>query len=112
DMAKFIEYSTGMDITAEDLMRIGERIYNLERLFNIREGIGKDQDRLPIRFTDEPLPEGPAKGQVVELDKMLPDYYKLRGWDWETGYPTEEKLKELGLLNEAEKYNLISRRNG
>ncbi len=111
DMARFIAYSTGMDMNAENLMRIGERIYNLERLFNLREGIGKDQDRLPKRFTDEPLPEGPAKGQVVELDKMLPDYYKLRGWNWETGYPTKEKLQELGLLEEAEKYNLVSRGN-
>ncbi|MCG3223105.1 MAG: aldehyde ferredoxin oxidoreductase C-terminal domain-containing protein, partial [Candidatus Heimdallarchaeota archaeon] len=112
DMARFIDYGTGMELNAEDLMRIGERIYNLERLFNLREGIGKEQDRLPKRFTDEPLPEGPAKGQVVELDKMLPDYYKLRGWDWETGYPTKEKLRELGLLEEAERYNLVSRRNG
>jgi len=112
DMAKFIDYSTGMDLNAENLMRIGERIYNLERLFNLREGIGKEQDRLPKRFTDEPLPEGPAKGQVVELDKMLPDYYKLRGWDWETGYPTKKKLLELGLLEEARKFNLVSRRNG
>jgi len=111
DMARFIEYGTGMDLNAEEIMRIGERIYNLERLFNLREGIGKEQDRLPKRFTDEPLPEGPAKGQVVELDRMLPDYYKLRGWDWETGYPTKEKLLELGLLVEAEKYNLVSRGN-
>lgn len=43
---------------------------------------------------------------------MLPDYYKLREWDWETGYPTKEKLQELGLLEEAEEYNLVSRRNG
>jgi len=107
DMALFITYATGWEVDEKEILRIGERIYNIERLFNLREGMTKDQDWLPDRFTKEPLPEGPAKGQVVELDKMLPEYYKLRMWDWETGYPKEEKLKELGLLKDAKKYGLI-----
>ncbi len=107
DMAKFISYATGMKIDADDVLKIGERIYNLERLFNQREGMGEKQDYLPKRFTDEPLPDGPAKGQKVELDKMLPEYYALRKWDAETGYPLKEKLEELGLLEMAERFDLI-----
>ncbi|NTU82389.1 MAG: hypothetical protein HGA45_23955, partial [Chloroflexales bacterium] len=51
---------------------------------------------LPYRMLHEPLPDGPAKGKVVELDQMLPEFYRIRGWD-EKGYPTKEKLQELGL---------------
>jgi aldehyde:ferredoxin oxidoreductase len=109
DMTLFVNYVTGMDLSPDDLMKIGERIYNLERLFNLREGIGKKEDNLPERFTKEPLPEGPAKGQYVELEKMLPEYYKLRKWDWITGYPEEILLKELEILDLAIKYNLVKR---
>ncbi len=109
DMSKFLTYATGIDFSPEKLMLIGERIYNLERLFNLREGIGKEEDRLPSRFTDEPLPEGPAKGNFVELDKMLPDYYRLRQWDFETGLPSVALLKKLNLLSEAKKYDLVTK---
>ena len=108
DMALFISYTTGMLISPEELMLIGERIYNLERLFNLREGIGKEEDKLPKRFTDEPLPEGPAKGQYVELDKMLPEYYNRRNWNFETGLPKLSLLKKLNLLKQASAYNLVS----
>ena len=57
---------------------------------------GSTEDTLPYRMLHEPLPDGPAKGMVVELDKMLPEFYKLRGWD-EKGVPTKEKLLELEL---------------
>jgi len=107
DMAKFVSYASGLDFSESQIMEIGERIFNLERLFNLREGITKEEDTLPERFTKEPLPEGPAKGQVVELDKMLPEYYKLREWDLETGIPTREKLEKLNLLTQAQKSNLI-----
>ncbi|MHA1199801.1 MAG: aldehyde ferredoxin oxidoreductase family protein [Candidatus Heimdallarchaeaceae archaeon] len=109
DMSKFLIYATGFDFSPEKLMLIGERIYNLERLFNLREGIGKDEDRLPSRFTDEPLPEGPSKGNYVELDKMLPDYYELRQWNSDTGLPSVSLLEKLNLFAEAEKYGLISK---
>jgi len=109
DMTLFVNYVTGMNLSPDDLMKIGERIYNLERLFNLREGIGKKEDKLPDRFTKEPLPEGPAKGQYVELDKMLPIYYELRKWDWKTGYPEESLLKELNILDSAIRYDLVKR---
>lgn len=112
DMAQFIQYATGKKITGEDILEIGERIFNLERLFNLREGIGAEEDRLPDRFTKEPFTEGPAKGQIVELDKMLPDYYEIRNWDYKTGFPKEEKLAKLGLLDSAQKYDLVSKKEG
>jgi len=107
DMAIFLTYATGWKISSEELLLIGERIYNLERLFNLREGKGKNEDTLPNRFINEPLSEGPAKGQFVELDEMLPKYYELRGWDSETGLPKKSLLKKLGLLESAEKFNLV-----
>ena len=74
----------------------------LQRLFNVREGITRKDDTLPDRFTKEPMPRGPAKGQVVELDVMLDEYYSYRKWDLETGIPRKETLRELGLEREVE----------
>lgn len=88
--------STGSKLTPEALNTIGERIYNLERVFNMKAGLTGADDTLPPRLTSEPVPEGPAKGQVVELDQMLPEYYKVRGWD-DQGVPTPEKLQQLGI---------------
>lgn len=84
------------DLTVEELLTIGERIYNVERLFAVREGIGY-HDTLPKRVLDEPLPDGPAKGHRARevLEKLLPKYYELRGWV--DGKPTPETLKRLGL---------------
>jgi aldehyde:ferredoxin oxidoreductase len=94
---RLIETATGIDMGGyKGLMRTGEKIMNLERLFNLKAGITKKDDILPKRMLEEPMPEGPAKGMVVPLFKMLPEYYKLRGWD-ENGIPTPEKLKGLGL---------------
>ena len=87
---------TGWDITPAEAMKIGERIYNAERLFNYKAfGDGREYDTLPQRLLKEPMPEGPAKGHVVELDEMLEEYYRERGW--KDGRPTEEKLRELEL---------------
>jgi len=97
DVAAALEAATGMDMPVERLKRIGERIYNLQRCYNVRHGIGRADDRLPRRFTKNPSPSGNAEGQIIELDLMLEGYYRLRGWDPETGWPTEEKLRELGL---------------
>ncbi len=99
DLAKAISLVTGMEITVEELKVIGERIVNLERAFNIREGIGRKDDTLPDRFLYEPAPDGPAKGQVVELDLMLDQYYDLRGWNKKTGFPSKRTLRKLGLDN-------------
>lgn len=98
DLALALEVTTGHELSSEALERIGERIVNLNRAFNIREGIGRKDDTLPTRLTKTPSPSGPAKGQVVELEQMLSEYYNTRGWDQETGCPTREKLVSLGLL--------------
>ncbi len=86
----------GMNLDENDMQRIGERIWNLERLFNQRAGLGRGDDSLPPRMLNEPLAEGASKGHVVPLDELLDDYYRQRGWDAE-GRPTREKLAELGL---------------
>ena len=84
---------TGWDLTADELMKLGERVYNLERYLISKYGFSDKDDTLPPRLLKEAMPEGPSKGQVVELDKMKEEYYKLRGWV--NGVPTLEKLKEL-----------------
>jgi aldehyde:ferredoxin oxidoreductase len=96
-MRNLIETATGIDMGGhEGLMKTGERIYNLERLFNLKAGMTSEDDTLPRRMLEEPLPEGPAKGMVAHLGEMLPEFYELRGWTPD-GIPTEEKLRELGL---------------
>ena len=93
-LSEMMNLTTGAGYTPEEVMLAAERVYNLERMFLIKAG--STEDTLPFRMLHEPLPDGPAKGMVVELDKMLPEFYKLRGWD-EKGVPTKEKLAELGL---------------
>lgn len=91
-----LEAVTGAGYDMESMLHAGERIWNLERLFNLKAGFTKKDDTLPPRMLEEPIPTGPAKGQVHELNIMLPEYYQVRGWD-ENGVPTPEKLEELGL---------------
>jgi len=105
-IAAAVESGTGMEMSVERLKRLGERIYNLQRCYNVWHGIGRKDDRLPRRFTEEPSPSGNARGQVVELDLMLDEYYALRAWDVETGRPTPEKLRELGLQDAIERLGL------
>lgn len=76
---------------------VGERIVNLERMFNAREGFTREEDRMPERIVKDPLPYGPSAGQVFEQDELLDQYYEARGWDKVTGIPKAEKLRELGL---------------
>ncbi len=89
-----IEATTGYKITVDEFNRIGERIFNIKRLFNNRLGISRKDDRLPGRI-NRPLQEG-AKHRSPDLDPMLDEYYRLRGWD-EEGNPKPEKLKDLEL---------------
>ncbi len=100
DMAKLYTLVTGFKVTAEDMRKSGERINNVARLFNIREGLGRKDDTLPYKVMHLPVPdEGPSKGAYVtqkELDFLLDDYYEARGWNKE-GKPTIEKLKELDM---------------
>lgn len=90
----------GHQIDADELLRIGERIINLERMYNVRLGLSSVDDRLPARFTEEPLSVKHGTNvtyhKIEDLKKMLAKYYELRGWD-ENGIPTAEKLRELGL---------------
>ncbi len=87
---------TGVEISADDALKTGERIYNLERYYNNLAGLGEGSDYLPKRFTDEPSTSPGSEGQVCELDKMLEEYYAVRGW--ENGVVPEEKLKELEII--------------
>jgi aldehyde:ferredoxin oxidoreductase len=92
--------ATGIDISVSELQRIGARIWNLERMFNVREGLGRADDMPPARLLDEPIATGPSCGEALDRNKfqeLLGKYYILRGWDVETGIPTANTLQELGL---------------
>ena len=97
DIAAALEAATGMEMPVDRLKRVGERIYNLQRCYNARHGITRADDRLPRRFSEDPSPSGHARGQVIDVGPMLDEYYRLRGWDLQTGWPSTEKLRELGL---------------
>jgi aldehyde:ferredoxin oxidoreductase len=88
----------GTSYTADDLLKVGERIWNLERLFNLQAGFSSDDDILPDRLSSEPIPEGPGKGQTSRVAEMRPAYYQLRGWN-DQGEPLPETLNNLGLEN-------------
>ncbi len=96
--SRFAKAITGVDFNVTRLLEIGERIYNLERLFNIKVGFRKEDDTLPERFLKTPLKEGLSKDRNVPLETMLQTYYEVRCWD-ENGIPKPEKLKYLGLDN-------------
>ncbi|MFC1992071.1 aldehyde ferredoxin oxidoreductase family protein, partial [Chloroflexota bacterium] len=98
---KMLVAARGIDRLADNdhLRQVGERILNLERAFNVRQGFGRKEDTLPQRMLTEPLHtrEAPGEGQIVRnQDNFLDNYYQLRGWT-EEGIPSPEKLKELGL---------------
>ncbi|MDY7078976.1 MAG: aldehyde ferredoxin oxidoreductase family protein [Chloroflexota bacterium] len=88
---------TGWDMDADELALVGERIINLERLFNLRHGASREDDDLPDRFTEERVSDpGPTQGMTVEIRRMVGDFYAAMGWD-EEGHPTLDKLDELDL---------------
>jgi aldehyde:ferredoxin oxidoreductase len=95
-MCQLLRAVTGWDVTTDELMKTGERLYNLNRLINVKCGLTGKQDTIPWRIAKEPFRSGGAKDHVPDLEKMLPAYYQLRGWD-ANGIPTVEKLRELGL---------------
>ncbi len=96
DYADMFNAIVGENWTSEQLIGAGERIWNLERMFNLKAGISPEQDKLPKRLLTEPIPDGPSKGQVHRLPELLPQYYQERGWD-PKGVPTQEKLGQLGI---------------
>jgi len=113
DMANYYTLATGIKMTPEELIKVGERINNIARVINIREGKGtREYDTLPWKIMHVPVPdEGVAKGAVVsqkEFDIGLDDYYNIRGWT-KDGIPTPEKLKELGLNDLV---NIVKKKSG
>jgi aldehyde:ferredoxin oxidoreductase len=99
NMAKYYSAVTGVQSSEEHLRKVGRRIWNLTRAFNVREGFTRKDDTMPERMEKEPLPDGKPKGHVVpraDFEKMLSEYYKLWGWD-DQGRPTKKALDEAGL---------------
>lgn len=96
DYASYLKAATGFDYTGEEIMACGDRIWTLERLFNLREGLTSAEDTLPQRLLKDPIATGPMTGKRSHVPEMVPEYYRLRGWN-EQGVPTTEKLRELAL---------------
>lgn len=94
--ARTITAVTGELFSEEDLMMVGERVWTLERLYNLREGFTDEDDTLPDRLLNEPVLEGPSEGFTANLAPMLAEYYAFRGWD-SNGIPMLDKLQELSL---------------
>ena len=107
--ARLLSAVWGETVEPQELLRIGERIWNLERLFNLAAGFGRADDTLPARLLHEPVPAGPARGQVVDLSPMLDEYYVSRGWD-AAGVPMAAKLAALGLTGSLSGADLDSGR--
>jgi aldehyde:ferredoxin oxidoreductase len=98
DYAALLNAATGTEHTAEGLLEVGERIYNIERIFNKLAGMKPEDDCLPKRLTEEPIPKGPSQGELSKIAITLPDYYNVRGWV--DAFPTNETLIRLGLEEE------------
>lgn len=101
EISEMIRAAAGWDIGAEDMMRAGERIFQLQRALNCRLGVTARDDRLPDILM-RPLPDGGTEGHVPNMEKMLAEYYALRGWDPATGKPSNERLVSLDLEDVAE----------
>jgi aldehyde:ferredoxin oxidoreductase len=96
---------TGWDTSPRSIMESGERVFNLFKAYCVRQGQNRKDDNWPDRFYNEPLADGPKKGQTLSrstMEKVLDDYYEARGWDKKSGTPTREKLNALGLADVAE----------
>jgi aldehyde:ferredoxin oxidoreductase len=96
--ARVLSAVTGIQYATGDMIKVGERVWNLERLYNNREGFTAQDDTLPPRLLTEAAVDGPSKGWVSHLEPMLKEYYRTRGWD-ENGNPTPKKLADLGLAD-------------
>lgn len=109
-LTRALSSATGVDFSEKELLGIGERIYNIQKAFNSRQGLTRKDDNfsVPEKFTEEPIKDGPCKGSVVERDLMLDDYYKTREWDLETGLQTRKKLVELGLEHIADELQRVN----
>jgi aldehyde:ferredoxin oxidoreductase len=89
--------ATGNKTDLTNLLKCSERVINLERMFNAREGFDRKDEKLPVRLSKEPAVDGLGKGNVANEAVMLDEFYEAMGWHLDTGLPTDEKLMELGL---------------
>jgi aldehyde:ferredoxin oxidoreductase len=94
-IAEIVNAVTGLQYSAADLLQVGERIVQVERMFNLRNGLKPDDDRLPARFLNEAISAGPSKGHRYDQKRVLEKYYRLRDWDAETGWPGAKTLQRL-----------------
>jgi aldehyde:ferredoxin oxidoreductase len=95
-LAKWFEMVTGIDMDVQELILAGERIYNVKRLLNLRWGVSPKMDTIPKRMLSQAKKEGPSKGNLPPLDRMLEQYYRCRGWD-ASGGPGPKKREQLGI---------------
>ena len=95
EYAALLNAATGTNYTPDELIEVGERIYNIERLFNKAAGMKPEDDKLPKRLIEEPISSGPSKGMTSQINVTLPQYYEARGW--ENAFPTQATLERLGL---------------
>ncbi len=106
DYTRLTALATGIDFTVPEMMQVAERVYNLEQAYNSRVGVRRKDDRLPDLYYDVPLKGGPYDGQTIvqreQVEKMLDDYYTLRGWDLKSGVPLRKTLERLDLADVAE----------
>ena len=100
DYTDLVNAATGFGMQPEEVLKVGDRIWNLERLFNLKAGITPDMDTLPDRFFKEPIPDGPHKGAVSQMRKLLPEYYAKRGWQNDGTIP-DSKLNDLGMRHDS-----------
>ena len=97
-------YASGIQLDEQAMLLIAERVYNVERAFACREGMGRAEDHLIGKWANEPVPNGPYQGEKIDPEKwetLLDEYYRLRGWN-KKGIPTREKLHQLGLDDVAD----------
>jgi len=99
--ARFLSAVTGLEWSGEDVMAAGERITNVERAINVLQGLTRADDCLSERLMNDPVSDGPAKGEVLDLEPMLDEYYVSRGWDLVSGYPSADTLERLGMHDVA-----------
>ena len=113
--AKLYSACTGWDITPKEIMKAGERIFNMMKAYMVREGFSRKDDDWPDRFYDEAVPDGPAKGAILsreDVQRLLDEYYELMGWDKSSGFQIKENLIELGLegvAGELEEIGLLAK---
>jgi len=115
DFAELYSAATGVEVTGEDMVNAAQRIINVEKAFNIREGWTRQDDQPPERYVKEEKDTGYYKGEHAHLDKfnvMLDEYYTLRGWDKESGLPKRETLEDLGLADVADELGKMGKLAG